>query len=245
MRRAPAALCQTSFALPRRSRARVRPRCAQPSISTPCVSSTTATSCSYSGGWSEVEWRRCAARLINGYTRNAAHRYFTTTYPNFMQCAGGLEDGATRCAQLLNMLHDLPREDQDLDDPAVFINTDIRNAFQETCRVYTRPKNGHGGQTSFDTLIGVATQTYDGGRVQPGDTIPTIDELEPFLGYFWAMHRTECTNRFTDHCGRTHHVTGTTGGQQGDGMEMGRYRCSSTFANGFGKTRNCVSICPR
>jgi hypothetical protein len=118
-------------------------------------------------------WRRCAARLINDYARNAAHRYFTTTYPNFMQCAGGLEDGATRCAQLLNMLHDLPREDQDLDDPAVFINTDIRNAFQEMCH-----------QTSFDTLMGVATQTYDGGRVQPGDTIPTINELEPFLGYF-------------------------------------------------------------
>jgi hypothetical protein len=41
-----------------------------------------------------------------------------------------------------------------------------------------------------------------------------------------AMHSTECTNRFTDHCGRTHHVTGTTGGQQGDGMEMGRYSLS-------------------
>jgi len=62
--------------------------------------------------------------------------------------------------------------------------------------------------------------------VQPGDPIPTINELEPFLGYFWAMHSTECTNRFTDHCERTHHVTGTTGGQQGDGMEMGRYSLS-------------------
>jgi hypothetical protein len=40
------------------------------------------------------------------------------------------------------------------------------------------------------------------------------------------MLSTECTNRFTDHCGRTHHVTGTTGGQQGDGMEMGRYSLS-------------------
>jgi hypothetical protein len=113
------------------------------------------------------------------------------------------------------MLHDLPREAQDPDDPAVFINTDIRNAFQEMSR-----------QTSFDTLMGVATQTYDGGRVQPGDTIPTISELEPFLGYFWAMHSTECTNRFTDHCGRTHHVTATDGGQQGDGLEMGRYSLS-------------------
>ena len=29
----------------------------------------------------------CAARLINDYTRDVAHTYFTTTYPNFMQCA--------------------------------------------------------------------------------------------------------------------------------------------------------------
>ena len=49
-------------------------------------------------------WRRCAARLTSDCTRDGAHTYFTTTYPNFMQCAGGLQDGATRCAQLLNML---------------------------------------------------------------------------------------------------------------------------------------------
>ena len=108
------------------------------------------------------------------------------------------------------MLHDLPRKDQDLDDPAALINTDIRNAFQEMCR-----------QTSFDTLMGVATQTYDGGLVQPGDAIPSINELEPFICYFWAMHSTECINRFIDHCELTHHVIGTTGGQQGDGMELG------------------------
>ena len=48
--------------------------------------------------------RRCAARLTSDCTRDVAHTYFTTTYPNFMQYAGGLQDGATRCAQLLNML---------------------------------------------------------------------------------------------------------------------------------------------
>ena len=48
-------------------------------------------------------WRRRAARLVCDCTRDAAHKYFTTTYPNFMQCAGGLQDGATRCAQLLMM----------------------------------------------------------------------------------------------------------------------------------------------
>jgi len=79
-----------------------------------------------------------------------------------VQCEGCLEDGATRCTQLLNMLHDLPREEQDPDDPATFINTDIQAAFKEMCR-----------QTSSDTLTGIATQTYDDGQVQPGDEIPT------------------------------------------------------------------------
>jgi hypothetical protein len=99
-------------------------------------------------------WRRCAARLTSDCTRDAAHTYFTTTYPNFMQCAGGLQDGANRCAQLLNMLHDLPTADQDPDDPVTFINTDIKAAFQEMCH-----------QASFDTLTGKATQPYDDGRV--------------------------------------------------------------------------------
>ena len=63
-----------------------------------------------------------------------------------LQCAGGLEGGATRCAQLLNMLHDLPTDDQDPDDPVTFINTDIKAVFQEMCR-----------QASFDTLTGKAT----------------------------------------------------------------------------------------
>ncbi len=66
-----------------------------------------------------------------------------------MQCAGVLQDGATRCAQLLNMLHDLPTEGQDPDDPIAFINTDIAAASQEMCR-----------QTTFDTLSGRATKYY-------------------------------------------------------------------------------------
>ena len=65
-----------------------------------------------------------------------------------MQCAGGLQDGATRCAQLLNMLHDLTTEAQDPDDPITLINTDISAAFQEMCR-----------QTTFDTLTGKATKS--------------------------------------------------------------------------------------
>jgi hypothetical protein len=108
------------------------------------------------------------------------------------QGTGGLEDGSSRCAQLLNMLHDLPTEEHDPEDPATFINTDIKAAFQEMC-----------GQTSFDTFTGKATKAYDSRQVQPGDEIPTIKELLPFLVYFKTMHSTECTNRYTDQRGHT------------------------------------------
>jgi hypothetical protein len=113
------------------------------------------------------------------------------------------------------MLHDLPTDAQDPDNPVAFINTDIQAAFQEMCR-----------QTSFDTLTGKATQPYDDGRVQPGDEIPTIEALRPFHGYFNAMHSTASNNRYYDHRGHPHHVKGTTGGQQGDGLEMVRYSLS-------------------
>jgi hypothetical protein len=75
-------------------------------------------------------------------------------------------------------------------------------------------------QTTFDTLSGRATKYYDGGRVKPGDAIPTIAALGPFHGYFRAMRSTASINCYVDHRGRTHRVKGTTGGQQGDGMEM-------------------------
>ena len=115
---------------------------------------------------------------------------------------------APRCAQLVNMLHDLPTDDQDPDDPVTFINTDIKAAFQEMCR-----------QASNDTLTGKAPRPYDDGRVQPGDDIPTMKELRPFFGYFNAMHSTASNNRYCDHRGHTHHVKGTTaveGGWTGD-----------------------------
>ena len=119
-----------------------------------------------------------------------------------MQCAGGHPDGATACAQLLNMLHDLPSEDPD--DPATFINTDVTNAFNETCR-----------QTTFDTLMGKATRSYDDGRVSPGDPIPTIPGIWPFMGYFASMRSTASINRYTDHRGRTHHILGHNGRSTG------------------------------
>lgn len=81
-----------------------------------------------------VIWTRCAARLVNDYTRNGVHKYFTTQ-------VALRRTGSSRCAQLFIMTHDLTMEDQDPDDLATFINTDVKTVFQEMYR-----------QTSFDTL---------------------------------------------------------------------------------------------
>ena len=62
--------------------------------------------------------------------------------------------------------------------------------------------------------------------MKPGDAIPTIAALGPFHGYFRAMRSTSSNNRYVDHRGPTHRVKGTTGGQQGDGMEMGIFSLS-------------------
>ena len=53
-----------------------------------------------------------------------------------------------------------------------------------------------------------------------------------FPRYLNAMRSTACTNRYFDHCGDTHHVQGTTGGQQVDGMEMTVYSLSQHPING-------------
>jgi hypothetical protein len=93
------------------------------------------------------------------------------------------------------------------------VNTDIAAAFQELCR-----------QTTFDTLTGKATKSYDDDDAF--DDIPTVDALLPFHGYFKVMRSTACNNRYFDHRGHTHHVKGTTGGLQSDGMEMTIYSLS-------------------
>ena len=120
-------------------------------------------------------WHRCAARLTSDCTWPTHISPQHIQILHNVQCAGGLQDGATRCAQLLNMLHDLPTDDQDHDDPVTFINTDIKVVFQEMCR-----------QASFDTLTGQSTKQYNDGRVQPRDDIPTVKRTTSFP---WIIQR--------------------------------------------------------
>jgi hypothetical protein len=130
--------------------------------------------------------------------------------PNFMQCAAGLKDGTTRCAQLLRAF--------DSEPPLIggerqaTLEIDIANAFNSTCR-----------QASFDVLSGKASREYDNGRVKPGDSLPSFDGLRHLFGYFRAMHDTAATLRYVGPDGQVHHIKGTSGGQQGDPLEMMRF----------------------
>ena len=51
----------------------------------------------------------------------------------------------------------------------------------------------------------------------------SLDALWPFFNYFCAMHDTASTLQYVDHKGQVRHVEGSSGGKQGDPIEMIRF----------------------
>ena len=92
------------------------------------------------------------------------------------------------------------------------LEIDFKNAFSEAP-----------GQAAFDVTAGTASRAYDNVRVQAGDDLPSFNALRRFFDYFRAMHDTTSTLRYVDHKGQVHHVEGSTGGQQGDPLEVIRF----------------------
>ena len=78
-------------------------------------------------------------------------------------------------------------------------------------------------QAAFDVIAGTASRDYDNGKVKAGDDMQSLDALWRFFDYFRAMRDTASTLRYVDHKGQVHHVEGSSGGQQGDPMEMIRF----------------------
>jgi len=128
-----------------------------------------------------------------------------------MQCAGGIRDCTTRCAQLLRTFDSEPSRSADGVLQAI-LEIDLVNAFDSASR-----------QAAFDVIAGTASRDYDQGRVKRGDSLPTFSGLRHMFGYFSAMHDTEGTLRYVGPDGEVHHVNGTSGGQQGDPLEMMRF----------------------
>ena len=82
------------------------------------------------------------------------------------------EDGATRCAQIVQLLL-ANHVNHDVSDPLVAVQLDASNAF---CSVSRQPQ--------FDVLACKASRSYDDGRVQVVDELPRPRTLDKYWGYF-------------------------------------------------------------
>ena len=155
-------------------------------------------------------WRRCSASCAVAESRLAVADYLLGQYDNFLQFAGQ-KDGATRCAQIVQLLL-ANHVDHDVSDPLVVVQLDASNAF---CSVSRQPQ--------FDVLAGKASCSYDDGRVQVGDELPRPRTLDKYWGCFLSIQGNVSTMRFSDNQGVTHHLPCSKGGQQGDGLETIRF----------------------
>ena len=90
----------------------------------------------------------------------------------------------------------------------MIIKIDISNAFNTTNRVLT-----------LDVISGRFSRDYVCG-LKKEDSIPTIDTLSNFFGYFEVMRTCHAKLRYFDWDGQVHLSKGKTGGQQGDPLEM-------------------------
>ena len=143
-------------------------------------------------------FRRCFASLAAASITDECTEYFTRSFPNFLQCAGGLKDGTSICAKILQLLDDAPVPEGTV---WALLEIDLKNAFNEALR-----------QAAFDVITGKAAREYDNGKVKVGDDLPSFPGLWRFFEYFRAMPDTASTLRYVDHKGQVHHVSGTSGG---------------------------------
>ena len=159
-------------------------------------------------------WRRAAATCAVKSLAAAAEKHFTQLYPNFIQFAGGTPDGTVHLANLMSAWYDEAVADlsgyaagslEQAENRPAFIEIDLKNAF-----------NSHSRQAAFDTLTGKATKDYVGAGVLSGEALPHLAELQKFFPYFRNMYDSAATLRFYDSTGQVHHISGTTGSQQGD-----------------------------
>ena len=130
----------------------------------------------------------------------------TETFPNFIQTAVAI-DGASVCAKLASMIHDMPQVQS---DPHIVCQIDFAHSFQATNRQLG----------TNDCILGKASRTYDEGNVQIGDELPHLPSLKPFFPHFRSMNDVPSRNRFTDHEGSIYYIMGTKVGQQADPLEM-------------------------
>ena len=152
-------------------------------------------------------FRRCFASLAAASITNECTQYFTRIFifPNFLQS----KDGTSICAKILQLFDDAPIPEGTV---WALLEIDLKNAFNEALQ-----------QAAFDVITGKAAREYDNGKVKVGDDLPSFPGLWRVFDYFRAMQDTASTLRYVDRKGQVHHVSGSTGEQQGDPLEMIRF----------------------
>jgi len=155
-------------------------------------------------------WRRCSASRAVAESSLDVADYLLGQYNNFLQFAGQ-KDGATRCAQIMQLLL-TNHVNYDVSDPLVVVQLDASNT---SCSVSRQPQ--------FNVLSGKASRQYDDGRVQVSDELPRPRTLDKYWGYFLSMQGNASTMRFSDNQGVTHHLPCSKEEQQGDGLRTIRF----------------------
>jgi len=169
-------------------------------------------------------WRRCAAHLGVADVNSNVATFFMSQYTNFIQF-GGESDGATRCAQVTQLLAAAWAQHSE-ENPLVVIQLNIINAY-----------------TSADRQA----KSYDNGHVHMGDDIPCPSSLRHYWSYFESMPGTTSTLHFSDYQGRVHKIACSKGGQQGDAFETVRFAVTTfpSFGRVFARHGACTgaAIC--
>jgi len=106
-------------------------------------------------------WRRCAARRGVAKVRSNVATFFMSQYTNFIQF-GGESDGATRCAQVTQLLAAAWAKHSN-ENPLVVIQLDIVNAYPSA-----------DWQAQFDVLAGRASKCTTTGMCTCEMTSPVL-----------------------------------------------------------------------
>jgi len=149
--------------------------------------------------------------------------------------SGGESDGATRCAQVNQLLAAAWAQHSD-GNPLVVIQLDIVNAYPSADR-----------QAQFDVLAGRAFKSYDNGHVQLRDGIPCPFSLCHYWSYFESMQGAASTLHFNDFQSRSHKIACRKGGQQDEAFESVRFAITTfpSFCPVFARHAACTgaAIC--
>jgi len=166
--------------------------------------------------------------------RSNVATFFMSQYTNFIQF-GSESDGATRCAQVTQLLAAAWAQHPD-ENPLVVIQLDIVNAYPSADR-----------QAQFDVLAGRASKSYDNGYVHIGDDIPCPASLCHYWSYFKSMQDPASTLHFSDYQGQAHKIACSKDGQQGDAFETVRSAVTTfpSFGQVFARHGACTgaAIC--